>query len=207
MTATHWRTVALVVAIIAAAVIVLSVRHGTRAERQADTARATLTVVRSKLGTAETQIDSALGLTYTHRAVIDSLTLALRSVRLTPRPPRQTSARLTDVSDVGAVVEALATITAERDTALLDLAAVREQAELIQQHCDALRTASIEHARAMEAQLIAAQATIAAADSATQAAAKTLHRGRLRRVWDGTKRVTTGAAAVAIGFTIGRLAP
>jgi hypothetical protein len=207
MTATQWRTIAFFCVVAMAVVLVVSLRNATRADRHADTARATLTVVRSKLGTAEVQLDSALGVTYAHRRVIDSLTLALRSVRITPRPPRQTSVRLTDVSDVGAVVEALATITAERDTALLDLAAVREQAELIQQHCDALRTASIEHARDIEARLIAAQATIAAADSATQAAATTLHRGRLRRIWDGTKRVGTAATAVAIGFTIGKLTP
>ena len=193
-----------VVAVLLAVSLARQVFRRTNAETQLAEVQATLRTVQAAHARTDDALDSARGLVYASRRTVDSITVEMRRVRLTPRPVRQWSPRVTDTSDQIAVVAALADITAERDTALLDLAAVREQAELIQQHCDALRTASIEHARALEAQLQAAQASLATADSAATVAAKTVHRGRLRRLWDGTKRVATTTGALGVGVILGR---
>ncbi len=204
MTSIPWRTVALCALAALSVVLVVSVTTRHRAEADAALAHAQLDSVRVSLKHAQTLARAGMSETAAKRATIDSLWREIMRLKAADRIARQRTTRRIDVTDTLETVTMIATLTAERDTALGDLELVRQQnAQLIVQ-ADALRLAALEHARADSVRLAAIDSTTGVASQVVTRARDTIRPRWWTRLGRGLATGMRGAVLVGAGVLAGR---
>ena len=142
--------------------------------------------------------------TATQRSVIDSLHARIRNARPLART-RQHTVMTTDVHDTLDVVQALITLTAERDTAVADLGMMRVAMASMQTDADALRLVALEHVRADSVRLSEIERATGAAVAQVATARDAIRPSRWRRFGHGLKQAARVSAVVVVAFTLGRL--
>lgn len=202
LTRAHWQQVALV-ALLALAALLVGTSHQVRgAEARAAAARAELGVVRGQLRAALEASRLGEHATAGQRRTIDSLWGVILTLKAEARRARQ---RTVVASDAVATPTLVATLVAERDTALVDRDAARAALDSLHAVVTVLHGAALEHVAEDSLRFAEIGARIQTADSASARAVTVLHRPWWRRLGGGLKATGRTVTVASIGYLIGRV--
>lgn len=198
------KTIILALACVVAATLVVSSQSVKAAEARARKATTQLDSVTLQLDNAKALASAGLIETAAYRARIDSLWSVIRTLQYQP-PVRQRTVRVVDVHDAQAVVEALVIVTAERDTAVADVALLLTENQALRTGADALRIAALEHLREDSTRFAAIGRVVDSAAAGVHDARATLRRPWWKKAGTFLKETTVKAAIGGIGYVIGRV--
>ena len=203
MTLSHWRSVALVSLLASLVVVIVSVRAKVRAEQDAARAVVALDSVTSSLHDAESLASDGLLASAAHRRTVDSLWAVIRAVQYAP-VPRQRTTFVVDTADIMAVTQALATMTAERDTAIIDRDSARAMVGQIRLDAEALGIAALEHLRADSLRFAQIAAHVEIAATGVQNARAAIRPRWWERLGHGVVSTVKIGTVAAVAFFAGR---
>jgi hypothetical protein len=180
------------------------IRRAWTADARTATATHALDSVTTTLHAVQQVARAGMATTAQQRDVIDSLSARIRDARPLART-RQNTVMMTDVRDTLAVVQALITLTAERDTAVADLGVARVALASMQTDADALRLVALEHVRADSVQFAAIDRAAGAAVGQVTTARDAIRPRWWRRLGHGLAQTARVSAVVVVAFTLGRI--
>ncbi len=162
-----------------------------------------LVVTRGYLMTTERILDSAVSRIKVRQLALDSLTRVVYDLRKA-MPVRQYTAVVVDTSDRVAMVAALVTVTAERDTAIADGTELKRRNALQAGVIDHLRADYAAHLSADTAMLAQLAAQNDSATAVVDAVIPVAKRSVLRRVLGVLGRSTRVVVIAGAAYLIGR---
>jgi hypothetical protein len=174
------------------------------ADRRAQTATHALDSVTTTLHAVQQVARAGMATTAQQRAVIDSLSARIRDARPLVRA-RQRTVTVVDTADVLSVAAALVTVTAERDTAVADLAVAHVALASMQSDADALRLVALEHVRADSVRLATIDRAAVTAVEQVAATRDAIRPRWWRRMGHGLAQTARVSAVVVVAFTLGRI--
>jgi hypothetical protein len=180
------------------------IRRAWTADARTATATHALDSVTVALRSVQQVARAGMATTAAQRSVIDSLHARIRGARPLARV-RQRTVAVADVRDTLAVVQALITLTAERDTAVADLSIANAAITSMQSDADALRLVALEHVRADSVQLAAIDRAAGAAVGQLATARDSIRPRWWRRIGHGLAQTARVSAVVVVAFTLGRI--
>lgn len=204
MTTRQWQTIAAFSIVAAFMVLIVSVRVKDRAEKDAARAVVQLDSVTASLHDAQALARAGLTQSLAYRQRLDSLWGVIRSVQYAVPTRQRTPFTVVDTADVHAVTIALVTVTAERDTALSDLAATRADLNRVKATADDLAVEAATQARADSDRYATISAQLAAATEHAEAARTAIRPQWWKSLGRGIVATTKTVGLLAIGVAIGR---
>jgi hypothetical protein len=203
MNPAYWKPIAIVTVLAAIAMLAASLITQSRQVRASTAAVAVLDSVTLQLDTANAVIARGAEEAGAYQQRIDSLWTVIQRIQYAP-PSRQHTLRVIDTADARDVVMALATMTAERDTAIADRDSVIVALGQLRVGADALRLAAIVHARADSVRFAQLSAVIDTVETQVHTA-RAMVRPRWYRRWGATiGRAAKVSGIAALAFAVGR---